>query len=152
MAHVRKQVRDAARTRLEAIEGLTVPDNVAAHVVDTMLPAALLSTPDETVTAPGRDGVDAGPISLREITLVVVLVAEGDISEDDLDVLAVQVEAALSDDLDGIARFVPPVADFTYALERMSDEDGERWYAFAEMRFTFEATVVFGDPETVLTE
>lgn len=151
MAHIRKLVRDKARERLATIAGLTLPENVAANVVDTMLPAALVSTPTERVTAPAANQqTGGGGIARREITLVIVLVDEGDVTEDELDALAAQVETLLADDMDGLARFRPPVAEMGWDLERMSDEDGERWYSFAEMSFTFLAATELGNPEVVL--
>lgn len=150
MAHIRQLLRAKIRERLATIAGLTVPQNVAQSVIDTQLPAALVSTPSERVTAPARNQVDGGGIVLREITAVVVLVEHGDVSEDDLDTLAVEVEKKLADDLDGLVRFFPPVADMRYELERMTDEEGERWYSFAELTFTFQVGTQLGDPEVVL--
>jgi len=150
VAHIRQQVREKVRERLATIAGLTVPENVAGSVVDASLPAALVSTPSEEVTAPARNQDDGGGLALRRITVVVVLVDHGDVSEDDLDARCVDVEKKLADDLDGLVRFFPPVANMRYELERMTDEGGERWYSFVELTFTFETATQLGDPEVVL--
>lgn len=150
MAHARQQVREAAKAKLAAIPGLTVVDNIAAHVTEDLLPAAIVSTPAEETTAPAADQQGAGNLSLRDVTLLVVLLLDGETGEDEIDELAVQIEAAFSDDLGGLARFVAPVAEMSYTLDRMQDEDGQLWLTFAEFEFSVGVVTTLGDAEAVL--
>lgn len=150
MAHVRQQVRDAVRQRLGTIAGLTVPDNIAAAITESAIPAAVVSTPSSEATNPDQDTTGAGGIKLWAITTIVTLIAEGEIGEDEIDVLAVQIESVLDDDLDGIARLTSPVGEERYELDRMTDEDGQLWLTFAEFEFIVHTATVMGDPETVI--
>lgn len=149
MAHARKQVRDAVKAKLQAIPGLTVVDNIAATITETQLPAAVISTPLEEATAPDSDMSGVGTFSLREMTLLITLVLDGEIGEDEVDEFAVQVEAAMSDDLGGLARFVAPVAEMSYALDRQADDEGHIWLTFADFEFQVGVVTTLGNPEEI---
>lgn len=143
-------MREAAKAKLVAIPGLTVVENIAAHVTEDQLPAAVVSTPATESTAPAADQKGAGNLSMHDVTLLVVILLDGETGEDEIDELAIQIEAAFSDDLGGLARFVAPVAEMAYTLDRMQDEDGQLWLTFAEFEFSVGVVTTLGDPEAVL--
>lgn len=149
MAHVRQQIRDAVKARLAAIPGLTVVENIAATITETPLPAAVVSTPFEDATSEDDDMSGVGTLQLRDVTLLVTIVAEGETGEDVIDTLAVQVEAALDDDLGGLARFTSPLAQMSYALDRQTDEDGQLWLTFVDFEFSVGVVTTLGDAEAV---
>ena len=93
MTLARKRLRDAAKTALRAIPGLTVDGPRAFLQNLDRLPSAGVLTTEE-----GRSRLDkAGTVS-RRIDLAVRLRASGDDVDDRLDALAEQVEAALMAD------------------------------------------------------
>ncbi len=150
MPHFRKQIRTAAETRLAAIAALTVIENIAATLRESQLPAAVVSTPFTETTAPAADQDGSGNVSLHDVTLLIVIVLAGEVGEDDVDALAIEIEQAFSDDLDGLARFVAPIAEMRYTLDRQIDEDGQVWLTFAEFEMSVGVVTVLGDPETIL--
>ena len=103
-AHVRKQLRDAVKARLETVEGLALVadmSRLARELQPHDLPAALVAVAE---TAAVEDRNPEGQRALRRTLQVAVkLVGEADLDsvEDELDALAVDVEKALavSDDL-----------------------------------------------------
>lgn len=150
MAHFRKQVRTAAQTRLAAIPGLTVVENVAETLRESQLPAAVVSTPFTESTAPAADQDGSGNLSAHDVTLLIVIVLEGDVGEDDVDELAIEIEEAFSDNLDGLARFVAPIAEMSYSLDRQMDSEGQVWLTFAEFEMSVGVVTTLGNPEEVL--
>lgn len=142
-------MRTAAETRLDAILGLTVVENIAATLTEDMLPAAVVSTPRTESTAPGKDQQGAGNLSLHDVTLLIVIVLAGAVGEDEIDELAIEIEDAFSDDLDGLAYFMAPIAEMTYSLDRQTDEDGQVWLTFAEFEMSVGVVTALGDPEDV---
>lgn len=143
--HVREQAREAARTILEGIVGVTAHDNEAALVEDWSLPAVAAMTPTEESELSAKGDMSTGPLVARTIHLVAAVAVDGDTPEADLDALAVQIEAGFGEDL-GLTGFDcwPTGTD----TGRSQVEDGDRWYAHLTMSWAVRVYTTLGDPET----
>lgn len=145
--HVNQQIREAARERLEELTTISpssIFTNRSANLTDAELPAVIIGTGTDTVEVMTKDQLER-----REITLTVVIIADGDAYDldDDLDTLRSEVEVAMAGDLGGIATGI----EHTGAeLEMGTDEEGDRWFAFYALSWRVEAWTEQGTPEVAI--
>jgi hypothetical protein len=150
--HVNTQVRHAVRDRIEPIMALkAVFTNRSADIVEGSLPAAVIQTTTDDVVTAAKAGKDSDPLERRTITLSVVVVADGRSEEldDELDAVRAEIEARMGadDTLGGIAKKLEHRgAD----LDMMTDEDGDRWYAFLALAWEIEVWTEQGNPEVAV--
>jgi hypothetical protein len=144
--HVNTQVRNAAKVRLDATSLETVLTQRGSNLLELELPAAVIST---TSWESGNATKGLDETERRQIELGVVLVLNADVQDldDQADALTVEVEAALADDLGGLAKRMEHQGG---DLELMEDEAGDRWVAFLALRWMVEIWTVRGDPEVAL--
>lgn len=149
MAHVRQQVREAAKARLEDTGAFdTVATNRGMNFGHHELPAASLQTFDEESALATKDGLEE-----RAITLTASIMAQGADEQvaDTLDDLAIQAERAIipdeDDDLGGIAQRAELT---TSELTLGTDEDGARWLGVLDMAWAVVVHTEQGDPETAI--
>lgn len=142
--HVNRQVREAARCRLEDAGVVAVFTNHGVDLLGDQLPAAIVSTGLDEVEGGSKDGLER-----RSITLTVVIVAAGDSDtvDDNLDDLRVAVEEAMSDDLGGLAQAMEHTGS---ELELGTSEDGDEWFAFLALSWTVQIWTEKGNPEVAL--
>ena len=148
MAHVRQQIRSAAITALTGLA--STGDNVhgvRGHAIGQgNLPALIIRTPAESR---GYSNIGADPALLRQVSLTVLALATGgDSLDDDLDQIAVEVEAALAADvtLGGVCNHLVLVAtEFD-----PPDGRGETISNALELTFQVEYQTARSDPETSL--
>lgn len=142
MSHVRQQIRDDVRTKLVAL-GLECPKG-RLDFTRSQLPAADLSTGDETSERITKDGT-----LLRRIEVAIVLVLDADTEDldDELDTLAARVETKLSDEPPAVCMYFDLVATET---DLLTDEDGDRWFGYKALLYQAVLTTPQGDPESVL--
>lgn len=142
--HVNQQVREAARERIAGIPtipALSIFTNRSANLTDAELPAVVIGTGTDEVGVATKDGLER-----REITLTVVIVADGDAYDldDGLDALRFEIEEAMAGDLGGLATGIEHTGG---ELEMGTDEDGERWFAFYALSWRVEVWTEQGNPE-----
>lgn len=149
MAHIRKQIRDAAVVTLKTMSPSSVGDRVYPSRVDPLpieeLPALRVYTIRDRAERLSQD--DNGIRSERTVQLIVEAVdrVSSDL-EDALDALSVEVERALGDN--DLGRIVKDLV-FVEATKALSGE-GEQQAGLCRMEFEAIAEVAEGNPETAL--
>lgn len=140
MAHLRKQIRDAAATALEAISGITVFTNRTRPIESSDLPAMEVRTPSETV-----ERLDKSPRSDRSLALEVLIYTEGDTAPDQAADWAVDIEAALIGNA-ALAALITDIDVETVTFESNADAEAAYW----SHRITWDVRYVTleSDPET----
>lgn len=144
--HVRKQIRDHVRTRLEGLEslGLQVTTHEGRSLEDLMLPSADVSTPSESSSRANKSGT-----MMREVQVFVDLLIAGDPSGlwDELDFFAVQIDNDLDDNPPSIVQRMELLET---SQELLSDEDGDQWYGFMSLEFQATLFTPKGDATSVV--
>lgn len=150
MAHVNKQVRDAIKAALLESEAFRAVTSSQVSLVDTEMPAAAVATGTDAVEPHSKGTSSSAPRELRTITLTVAIVLEADPEdvEDELDALRVVVEPLIPTALASIARQLRHTGSQQDLLE---DEEGERWFGALVLAWEVEVVTAVGDPETALT-
>lgn len=147
MAHVRRQIREAVKTRLagRTPAGANVFENRLLRIPEGKLPAITIGTADERSERSQWD--ECGHVLARTVEVVVELHVQHSEAEDRLDAIAVDVERALAEDetLGGLVQelqLVRTTDAYTATGERLA----------GVKRLFFEATyqTAAADPETAL--
>lgn len=145
--HVNQQAREAAKTRVLSTSITEAHTSWAANFLDGQLPVAVIETSTDEVQNATK-GLDE--TERRTVTLMVTLALDAadplDL-HDEADDLRAEIEAALADDLGGLAKRMEHTGG---ELEMMSDEDGEHWFAFYALSWMVELWTVRGEPEEAL--
>lgn len=145
MSHVRKQVREAAKSAI--IAGVAAVSGRVTGVRGygrnaSGLPAIEVSTPGEQNTGETMDGRLS-----RNIELVVRIIVAGEEPEDQCDAIAVGIEGALygSATLMGLVKELTPESMSFEMLGEAEDRVGQMELSWGALVHTFEA-----DPETAI--
>lgn len=130
MSHVRQQIREAVKTRLDTLDNLNVYTNRVSDLLAIDLPTAVILTEDET-----SELAEFDDDLMRETEVVIVgtLNAESETIDDELDDWAVKIEGALDVTLGGLVKLFVLTSTNT---DFRSDEEGEHWFAFLIMTYT----------------
>jgi hypothetical protein len=134
MSHVRQQIRDAVAVALEPLGG--VHKSRLYPVQPEELPVFLVYLGDESIEG------DLTTMS-RQLEVTVEIVAAGDDYDDQLESQLVDVEQALTGDLNGLVQAFTPTR-----IELTSSVEGAK--PIGRSRVTFEALyrTSYTDPET----
>ena len=148
MTHVRKQIRDLAKT---AVTGLTTTgSNVFADraypIPQDKLPALRVFFSREAGEL-GQGSMGADPIMHRRATLTVVGYADGAGLDDTLDAIAVEVEIAMNGEGDFGGR---TVGSATYTGTEFALEEGDSRTGTVALTFEVQYRTAESDPETAL--
>lgn len=140
MTHINQQIREEAKTQIEAAGLRSVSTNRGDDVLPSELPHIALATDRDEVELDTMSGLE-----VRTVTLIATIVADGEVVtlDDDLDELRVTIENALRPTL---GPFGQGIRHTGAELIMGSDEEGDRWFAFYIL--SFEVTVHTTGPET----
>lgn len=140
--HINQRIRETVRDLLEGAPGLAaVYTSRSQDLTRSDLPAAVIGTGTDTVEGATKDGLER-----REITLTIVVVADGEQEtlDDGLDEIRAQIERRVAGGLDDLAVGVEHTgAD----LDMGTDEDGDRWFAFYALSWRVTVFTQQGEPD-----
>ena len=143
MTHVRKQIRDAFKTRLKAVPGIRKFAGARARPFrEDELPALQVVTPAESIQSLDRETV----IRTIDVDVLVHVLVHDDDVDDAADLLAAEIEelirTATGEPWDTFILFDPAIAELA-----VDDEPGEQ--ALGVLRTRFQVRVPTTSPTNI---
>lgn len=144
--HVRKQLRDGVRGRVNSLGGLglTWYTNRQTPLDELTLPAATVFTDEEAGAIVDKQGT-----THRRVSTVIVVVMDGALDEldDEADQVALSIETAFE-------KPPAPAARFDYVgteFQPPEADEGDRWYAFLAIEYEAHLFTPRGHPAAPIT-